>query len=117
MKIDLGGHTRELKYSYGALRAMEREAGGVGIPRLLAPERLGFDTMCLLVWAGLRHEDKRITTDQVEQWLDEYLQKGGTFEALVLLTTQALTQSGVLGKPPGGDNADDGKNVATGAGN
>jgi hypothetical protein len=110
MRITLGGQSRELKYNYGALRAMEREAGGVSVPRLLAPERVGFDTMCLLVWAGIRHEDKRITTEQVEQWLDEYMAAGGTFEALSILTTQALLASGILGKAP-----DDEKNATAGA--
>lgn len=103
VQIDLGGETRFLKYSFGAIRQMEREAGA-GVAKLLSADRQGFDTMCLLIWAGLRHENKRLTPDQVEKWLDAYLEAGGTFEALSILVTQALIESKVLGRqaPEGG---------------
>jgi hypothetical protein len=97
-KIDLDGKTRELKYTYGSIRAMEREAGGVGIGKLVSGDRVGFDTMCLFVWAGLRHENKRLTTEQVENWLDRYIRDGGTFQALGILVNASLVESGVLGK-------------------
>ena len=101
MQIDLGGETHELKYSFGAIRAMEREAG-VGITKLLSADRQGFDTICLLIWAGLLHEyknrNKKQTTAQVEEDLNEYIETGGTIEALSILITQALIESKVLGK-------------------
>lgn len=105
MQIDLGGETRFLKYNFGAIRAAEREAGGVGIGKLLSADRSGFDTMCLLIWAGLRHENKRLTTDQVEKWLNDYIEAGGTIEALSILVTQALIESKVLGKQVAEGNA------------
>jgi hypothetical protein len=97
MRIDLGGQTRELKYSYGAIRAAEREAG-VGFAKLISPERQGFDSMCILTWAGLRHENKRQTVDQVEKMLDRYIEDGGTLTALGIVVSAALMESGVFGK-------------------
>ena len=90
MQIDLGGKTRRIEYGIGAIRAMEREAGGIGLHRLLSEERMGVDTVCLLVWAGLRHENKKLSAEQVETWLEDYLDKGGTLEALMIIVIEAL---------------------------
>ncbi len=99
MQIHLGGKTREIKYKYRTIKRIEREAGGKSLFFLLRREHLGFDSTCLLLWGGLLHEDEKITPEQVDEWLDEYLQAGGTFEALQILIGEALWNSKVLGKP------------------
>ena len=88
MRFPCGKEVRELKFTYGAMRALEREAG-VSIFRLFAEDRVGLDTLCLLVWAGLRHTDPKLTTAQVEAWLEEYLE-AGDFNALMVLVMAAL---------------------------
>lgn len=102
-QIDLGGETRELKFSFTVIRTVERQAGGKSIGYLTSPDHSGYDTMCLLIWGAIRHEDKKITVDQVGEWLDKYLKDGGTFEALSLLVTEAMIEGHILIRQPEGN--------------
>ena len=89
---------RRLRFDINALADVE-QIGGHPLPQLLGV--LGFSTIRLLLWAGLRHEDRRLTVERVGDIMTAYLQGGGALATLAERITDALEQSGVLGRAEG----------------
>jgi len=61
---------------------------------------LSLTTLRNLTWAGLKHEDRRLTRERTGELLQVYLENGGTTERLIEQLVDALEQSGVF-KPKG----------------
>ena len=98
---------RKLRFDFNAIADLEQKAG-VGIGALLSEEKVGFNTLRLMIWAGLRWEDKRLTTDQAGEMLQDFVENGGDLTYVSVLLTKALEKSGILGK-----QGDEEKNVQT----
>ena len=69
--VELGGKTRHLRFSFNALVALEDE---LGIPISEIGDVLSGSVklrdLRSLIWAGLLHEDKTLSTEDVGEWLD-----------------------------------------------
>lgn len=110
VELDLD-RPRKLRYRIPDLRDACRRLGGLTISALL--DRLGqldLDAVLIVVWAGLRHEDKRLTPERVEELVQDQVDKGVSVAALVLQLTEALNLSGIIGRRR--DEGDEG-NVRT----
>lgn len=84
---------RRLRFDLNALVDVEGIAGK-SLTALLGD--LSLTTLRDLTWAGLKHEDRRLTRDRVGDLLQTYLQNGGTTEQLIERIVDALEQSGVF---------------------
>jgi hypothetical protein len=73
MIFKAGDKEYTLKYKFASLRKLETIAG-MPVSSLLKEDNMGFDTMALFIWAGLIHENKRLTQDELDEIIDLYLQ-------------------------------------------
>ena len=94
--IELGGKTRRLKYTYNSTCDIEDKANA-GIPELLSEKRIGFSTIRLLVWGGLKWENRGITIEAVGNMIEQYIDDGGDIAILMGFVAEALEKSKVLG--------------------
>ena len=88
---------RRLRYDFNALADLEDKAG-VGMGSLVSGSRMGFNTIRLLLWAGLKWEDKSLTVAGVGDILQGYLEGNGSLETVSKFIETAMMTSGILGK-------------------
>jgi len=69
--IELGGKTRHLRYTFNALMTLEDELEVPlsDIGKVLTGS-VSVKTLRTVLWAGLIHEDKELTQEQVGEWAD-----------------------------------------------
>ena len=88
--VELGGKTRNIRYNFNALCDVE-EATGKSITEIS-----GLSSIRVLLWAGLRWEDKGLTAQRVGMWIEEYLTEGGEMDDLVNAAMKALSSTGIM---------------------
>jgi len=68
--VEIGGKTRYLRYTWTAFEAADAELGA-NIFDIMdkAGSSLSFTQVKVLLWAGLLHEDKALTINEVVSWL------------------------------------------------
>lgn len=86
---------RRLRYDFNAIADTEARAG-MGIAEMFSERRVGFHVIRLILWGGLKWQDKGLTIERVGQMIDVYLANGGTLEGLMTPVKDAMTKSGVL---------------------
>lgn len=69
--IELGGKTRNLRYDFNALVALEDKLG-VPISKIgeVLTGSVSVKNLRTLIWAGLIHEDRGLTQKKVGEWID-----------------------------------------------
>lgn len=108
-EVLLGGKPKRLRYDFNALADLEDRAG-VGIGVLLSEQRVGLNTLRLLLWAGLKHEDRSLTPEKVGDTLQLLMENGMDLSLPMDRVRLALERSGLMGKVE--DEGDEG-NAAT----
>ena len=88
---------RKLRYDFNAVADLE-DKGGLGIGAMFTEERIGFSSIRLLLWGGLKWEDKGLTLDRAGNMIQAYIEGGNDLADLMTKITEALTLSGILGK-------------------
>ena len=69
--IELGGKTKHLRYTFNALVALEEKLGcSLSDIGTLLTGSVSVTKLRTLIWAGLIHDDKELTEEQVGEWLD-----------------------------------------------
>lgn len=96
VEIELGGKSRRLRYDFNAIADIEQKAG-LGIGALFDENRAGLNSLRLLIWGGLKWQERGLTVEQAGQLVGDYLKDGGSLEELMGKVTDALRQSGVIG--------------------
>lgn len=91
--LEIGEKTRYLRYGFNAFCAFE-EKSNKGLAEIGKNPKMS--DMRVLLWAGLIHEDKKLTLERAGNLVDEYIQEGGTFQDLMEITTKALNASGII---------------------
>jgi hypothetical protein len=109
--FNLFDRPRHLKYDINAIADIERETK-TGITALLQQERLGFDSIRILLWGGLKHEDRTLTVEKVGDLIQNYMvdQKSNLFQALTVFSdkiVEGLTKSGLIGDTGGNPPAEE----------
>lgn len=70
-QIDLGGKRRTLRYTQPSLRRLQEECGGEPLMETLRKTgQFSAKAISALVWAGLLHEDKRLTIEAVDELIE-----------------------------------------------
>lgn len=77
------GRQRNLKYDINAIADIEREMK-VGINEIMSNERMGFDVLRVMLWAGLKHEDQSLSPYKVGNHIQKFIvdNKSNLMEAL-----------------------------------
>ena len=95
VEIELDGKTRKLRYDFNAIADVEEKAGA-GITRLFGEDMVGLHVLRLLIWGGLKWNDRGLTIARVGDMLQKYLESGGELPVLSEVIQKALMVSGVL---------------------
>jgi hypothetical protein len=95
VKFEFGGRERSLALRPSSLRDFENMMDGKTLSELL-PGR-GMNTLAALLWAGLKHEDDKISMKKVFGYLDDYIDAGGDLLQLWDVVGKALINSGIFG--------------------
>lgn len=96
VEIEIGGKSRKLRYDFNAIADIEK-AAGLGIGAMFDENRTGFNSIRLLVWGGLKWQERGLTVERTGQLVGDYLKDGGSLEELMGKVMDALRQSGVIG--------------------
>lgn len=114
---------RHLRLDSNALADIEQVFNDTPMGELLRPSRLGVQVMRALLWAGLRHEDPKLTLRQAGELMDAWMQSGKPLDELAVFLNRAILEAGFKkrdedGKPgepppvPGVEAAPDGPFVS-----
>ena len=104
-EIELMGKLRRIKFDYNALADLE-DTAGKSIGTLFTDEsNIGFSTIRLLVWAGLRHDERGLTLQRTGLMIDQYMSDGGELSTLLQPFFAALKACKAF--KSGGDEGDD----------
>jgi len=96
IEFELYGKTKRLRYDVNAIADIE-DTAGVGVFSLVSDQkRIGYSSLRVLFWGGLKHEDRGITLDRAGLILKQLLDEGKTFDDLYLLALKGLKLSGVF---------------------
>jgi hypothetical protein len=102
MFIELGGKERQLRFDYNAVCDMETKSG-MGVMKLF-DENVGFNTLRLILWAGLKHDNKSLTLDMVGNFIQSHINEHGSIDDLFEKVAKAFVDSGIMGKQKQGEN-------------
>jgi hypothetical protein len=100
VRITIGKHERRIYFNHAAIADLEKEAGA-GISQLFRQEQ-SFHAARLLLWAGLKHEDRGLTLQRADMLIDAYLKptdeggNGGTIETLTEKLMEGIAVSGLF---------------------
>ena len=75
VEVELGGKTRLLKYDFNAICDIE-ERFGKGVAAIFSEQSVGFNTIRLFLWAGLKWKLPGLQPQQVGQWLQLEAEQG-----------------------------------------
>lgn len=105
VSITLGGKERFLKYDINAAAEMEELLGGRSLMFIMAnPAVAGFAAIRVLLWGGLKHAEKGLTLQRVGVMMQEYMEAGGTIEALSEIIGKAVRRSKIMGDMKEGES-------------
>ena len=95
VNVELDDKPRRLRYQYNDIADVEEKAG-LGIAAIFNEDRIGFHSIRLLIWGGLKWADHGLTIHRAGDLLQEYLSRGGDLAELMEKVRQALEQSGIM---------------------
>lgn len=95
--LEFPDKSRHLRYSVNALSDLEQHLG-TGLAGMLMTGRMGMGMIRGLLWAGLKHEDKRLTPAGAGELMQAWLDNGGELERLGDLIKEALALAGLVEK-------------------
>jgi len=75
VEVELGGKTRLLKYDFGAICEVE-ERTGKGVAAIFSEQNVGFNTIRMFLWAGLKWKIPGLQPQQVSQWVQQEIENG-----------------------------------------
>lgn len=107
VEVELGGKSRRIRYDFNAIADVEEKAAA-GVVALFSEDRVGLHAMRILLWGGLKHEDKGLTIARVGSMIQEYMEAGGDLQELMDQVGQALQKSGLVGNVTAGEETDEG---------
>lgn len=85
---------RRLRFDVNALADAE-ERLGMGLGRIMQQEA-SFALLRTLLWAGLRHEDRRLTPEAAGTLLQQHIAGGGDLETVAARVMEAILASGLF---------------------
>lgn len=97
--IEIGGKERRLRYDINAAAEMEELMGGKSLLYVMGnPMAAGFAAIRILLWGGLKHAEKGLTLQRVGMMMQEYMENGGSIEAVCEKIGAAIRKSKIMGE-------------------
>jgi len=89
---------RELRLNWGALEELQSRLGNVpGLEIAARLMRFDYSVIVTALWLSLRHEDKKLSRDQVQTLIDQYVDRGGNlFTVLRHISGELQRASGLV---------------------
>lgn len=84
---------RHLRYTINALADLEQHLG-TGLGGVMLTGKVGIGFMRGFLWAGLKHEDARLSVERAGQLLQDYLDRGGDLASLANSMNEAMQIAG-----------------------
>lgn len=75
--VEFNGELKQLKFGFNSVCELE-EHFGKGLMAIFKEEQIGFRTLRVLYWAGLKWKDKGITIERVGNMLEQKLEEEDT---------------------------------------
>jgi len=99
---------RELQFGFKAIREIRNKLGERSVESLLS---LKWDEVPILIWAGLKKDDKQLTLEKVESLLDDAVPAKYTIIQITNLVVEAFSEHmGLnLGKKDSADDQEESK--------
>jgi hypothetical protein len=97
VEVELDGKQKLVKFDLNSVCEIE-EYFGKGIMAMFREDQVGFNTIRILYYFGLKWKYRNVTPQIVGQWLQERMEDGANFEDLMKPVMTALEKSGVMGK-------------------
>jgi hypothetical protein len=91
---------RRIRYGIRDLRDLERVTQKPVGDVMRDFTNIGAEALSTILWAGLKHEDGKLTIDRTLDLVDKYIEKGQEISDLRTAINQALLLSGYFGKRP-----------------
>ena len=88
---------RKLRFDVNALCDLEATLGQ-SVGAAFTDGKAGISTLRALLWAGLKWEEPSLTEKKVGEFLQTYLENGGTVDQLLISVEKAAKQSKDNGK-------------------
>ena len=86
---------RKFRYDYNAIADVEEKAG-MGIGEMFSAHRVGYHVIRLLVWGGLKWENRGLTVPEVGKMVGKYLEGGGELGELVIQIKDLLIEAKII---------------------
>lgn len=97
---------RKLRFDVNALCDLEATLGQ-SVGAAFTDGKAGISTLRALLWAGLKWEEPSLTEKKVGEFLQTYLENGGTVDQIADVVGKAMIDSGIVGKSKAeGESAD-----------
>ena len=93
---------RAIKFRYPELKEIQRTIGKPFGTILQDLAQLDVQQIETLLFIGLRHEDRTLRRERLEELLTAFFERGGSVRDLLYVLDQALIASGFLGRPATG---------------
>lgn len=93
--INLGGKERQVKFNALAVSQLERLLDDHNVYKMVNGGAIALGDLAKCLYVGLLAYDKKVTMQQVYNWLDEWLLDNSS-ESLQTLIIVALSKAGVL---------------------
>jgi hypothetical protein len=105
--IDLD-RSRSVKIDYGALRQIQTMLGKP-IGRVFRDmQELSLEDIEIVLWQGLRHEDRQLKRDDMARLLGKFFESGKDIGDVLSVLNDALMQSGFFGRGEGRESQQNG---------
>jgi hypothetical protein len=101
VEFEAGDKSYRLRYDFNAIADLEQQSGS-GVISLFSEEKVGFHTIRMLLWAGLKWDTKGLTTEKTGDIINDFVAEGNSLEELSNYITDALQESGLFGDVKGG---------------
>ena len=112
------GRIRNLKFDVNALADFEQEMG-MGFAQLMQQKAM-FGAARAMLWAGLKHEDRRLTLEYVGDLLTDWLMDSEfniqehNIDVILSIAIKAAVEHGALGNRSAEQEAEDAKQLRDG---
>jgi hypothetical protein len=100
MGITIDGKEWRLRYNHNAVADAE-EYSRRGFASMMSEDHIGFSTVRVLLWAGLRAQEPGLTIQRAGLLMDTFIEQGGTHEELMTFILQAVNESKMFRRAAG----------------
>ena len=92
-RVEIGGVTVALRYTFNAMCAVEDRAGGA-LDALLERQ---YSAARLLLWGGMLDSRPEVTLEEAGELIGGHIARGGTLEEVVEFCAEGLRRAGFFG--------------------